>query len=411
MELAHGLLAREYDVTVITGKSSLEIRSGHPDIAQFTLLEHQRALGLDLWSALSPRITGTTLRLYPPQSTPVTVTGTFPAHGVSVDSRVKLADWLEYFEDRGGKVVIHGITLSDLDYLSRMFDLIVIAVGHGELGQLFDTDATRSGGARERAVAQALIWDVDPESISEGQGGEYAEVGSSPEARVILAPILTQYGPCHSLTAVQGEAGGPMDAWPDRPGPEEQLRRMKDLLRMCTPHLFNRVKDASLIDGHSTSLHKIEPHVRHPVGRLPSGACVLGQADVISSTDPIAAQGSNTSSASAHHYFARILDRGDAEFTPAWMEETFTGFWNGEPGPDRPLAGVGQAAAALGEVLDRLWNADAPAHLAEVLGAATRYQEVADRFVQGLNDPRDYQSWLYDAESARAYLAKVTARH
>lgn len=58
----------------------------------------------------------------------------------SVDQRIKMAGWLELFEDRGGTVVFHGVTTSDLHALARLYDLVVIAAGKGELVQLFDRD-------------------------------------------------------------------------------------------------------------------------------------------------------------------------------------------------------------------------------------------------------------------------------
>ncbi len=36
--------------------------------------------------------------------------GRLDAYGQSVDQRVKMAGWLELLEERGGKVVLHGVT-------------------------------------------------------------------------------------------------------------------------------------------------------------------------------------------------------------------------------------------------------------------------------------------------------------
>src|SRR6478735_7193288 len=137
LHLAHGLLTHGYDVTVITGQSSTEIRTGRPSVTQFTFptaLDYEREYELDLWSALSPQIREQRVHLYPGADRPTLSlkgrTGKANDYMVAVDRRVKMADWLEFFEDRGGKVVIHGVTVTDLDYFSRMFDLIIVAVGH-----------------------------------------------------------------------------------------------------------------------------------------------------------------------------------------------------------------------------------------------------------------------------------------
>src|SRR5690625_6742732 len=63
LQLAHGLLHHGYDVTVINGSSSQEIRSDKPSITQFTLpsaLAHEQAAGLAMWEHIAPRITGAT---------------------------------------------------------------------------------------------------------------------------------------------------------------------------------------------------------------------------------------------------------------------------------------------------------------------------------------------------------------
>lgn len=185
---------------------------------------------------------------------------------------------------------------------------------------------------------------------------------------------------------------------------------MKAVLRSHAPRLAERVADAELLDDEDTSAHSYTPHVRNPVGVLPSGGLVLGMADaVVSTDDPIAAQAANVSMASANHYLSRILAHGSAKFDRAWMTQTFTGFWSGIPNGEYPLAGMGQAAAGLTQILDQIWSPEAPAHLAQVLGAAVTHQQVADRFIGDLDDPRRYAEWLYDAESARRFLTEVTA--
>lgn len=410
LQLAHQLLTDGYRVTLITGHSSTEIRSSHLPLFNFTLAgarAHERELHLAMWEVLAPRIQGVELQLRPPHGEPATVLGAFQAPGTSVDHRVQMADWLEYFEDRGGKVVIHGVTVTDLDYFSQMFDLVVVAVGDGELGQLFDRSA-EIAHARERTVAQVLIDEV-ADSGHGHLGGDVASVGSAQQIRAILAPVLTKEGPGHILQLVSS-IGGPMAAWPDRPGPQEQWRRSHDLLRRYFPVLAERTEHAELLGERSTSVHRISPHARNPVGILPSGGHVLGLGNVLVRTDPMAAQGGNVSSHSAQHYRARILAHGDAAFDPAWMQTTFDGFWSGHTFAHGPHAGMGQAASGLSEMLDAMWEPHAPAHVGQVFGAATTHPEIAERIVAGLVDPRTYADWLLDPEQARTYLAKVTGQ-
>lgn len=424
--LAHGLLDHSYDVTLINGASSREIRDSNPAITHFTLptaLAHEQVAGLSMWEHVAPRISGTRVHLHPSGAPAMTVESAFPAYGVSVDRRVKSADWLEYAEDRGAKVVISGITVSDLDYFSRMYDLIILATGYGELGALLDPFVSERVPAR-RVVAQAIVEGVagtdhagrhvvdpppgaPPGYLPEPVPSDYADVASTPETRAILSPVLVDSGPQHVLQ-LMGSLGGPMDAWPDRPAREELWHLMKSLTHQYAPTLHDRIENAApVLDQQDVSLHSYTPHVRKAVGTLPSGGHVLGIADaVVSTDDPVAAQAQNMALASASHYLSRIIAHRGNTFSPEWMTETFEDLWRGIPNPEFPFAGMGQAITGLSEVLDLIWSPNAPSHLTEVLGTAAGHQQVADRFIGGLDDPRSY-GWLHDPHTARDYLASL----
>lgn len=308
-----------------------------------------------------------------------------------------MADWLEYFEDRGGKVVIHGVTLSDLDYFSRMFDLVIVAVGFGELGALFEPDPDRFSGARPRELAQATVYNVaddpgEPESI--GWIGTSAEVGN-----VCLFPVLTSHGPCHSLF-VANKRDGAKGNWSDQPGPAEQWRRMKDLLQRSMPEYYERVRDAELIDGKSTLIQELTPQIRKPVATLPSGGRVLGIADVVITSDPFAMQGWNNSTQCAKSYLESIVERGDRPFDDEFLKDMFERFWL-----------YGHDAELWSEAVSSFWEVTPPAHFQEVHEAATVYPEVADRWIQGWDNPPSFRDWLYDPEGARKFLDEVKAIH
>ena len=48
-----------------------------------------------------------------------------------------------------------------------------------------------------------------------------------------------------------------------------------------------------------------------------------------------------------------------------------------------------------------------PPHAVQVLGAAAGHQQIADRFANGFNDPRDFFSWFMDPAKAASYLETV----
>lgn len=401
LHLAHGLLTHGYDVTLITGQSSTEIRTGRPSVTQLTyptVLGYEQELDLDFWSSQAPHIEMMKIHVWPSGTPePFYMPGHFDGYAISVDRRVKMADWLEHFEDRGGKVVIHGITITDLDYLARMYDLVVIAVGHGELGALFDTDSRRFSSARSRTLVQALVDGVTPEPGESENVGFMA--GIEDAGMLSLVPFLSTQGPCHSLFIVDHH-NGPLSTWPARMPPQQQWQQMQELLRDRVPQYYERCKDATLVDGASTLVETVVPQVRNPVGTLPSGGQVLGIADVVLTSDPFAVQGWNNSTHCARSYLHSILERGEEPFDAAFMTEMFERFWT-----------YGHPTEQFAQMLSSFWEEEQPSHYHELFTAAATYAEVGDRFVQSLDHPPSYQDWYFDAEGARSYLAEVTARH
>ncbi|MFC3995257.1 styrene monooxygenase/indole monooxygenase family protein [Nocardiopsis sediminis] len=400
--LARGLqLHGGYDVTLINGKTSDEVRTGTPRITQFSLpraLRDEQRLDLDRWSGFAPRIIG----LRQPVSEPLAITGTFPDHafGIAVDARVKLADWLEMFEDKGGKVVINGVTIDTLDYFTRMYDLIVIATGGGELGALFDTDRERFSGASERVVTQVFVRGLTPSPA----GRAYADVISSPIGRVIIAPIQTDEIDTlvHSITVLD-KPGGVLDGGhladsggghrgPDPQAIAEWIRTTLGTYAPATAARMDHiepVKNSGLVTTSS-------PVVRKPVSHLPSGGAVLGIGDVVMTTDPISGQGWNVSTMSARIYLERILAHGDRPFDAAWMQETFDAYYEAE----------GQHSALLSAALDGIWdNGEPPAFFQAIIAAAVENEKVAAAYAHGLDDPSTY-GWFFSEQAAMEFLAQ-----
>jgi hypothetical protein len=118
---------------------------------------------------------------------------------------------------------------------------------------------------------------------------------------------------------------------------------------------------------------------------------VLGVADVVVLNDPITGQGSNNAAKCAASYLESILAHGAEPYDAAWMERTFERYW----------ADARHATAWTNALL-----APPPPHVLELLGAAGGLPEVASRFVNGFDDPRDYADWFMDPAGARAYLAR-----
>ncbi len=108
-------------------------------------LQHERAYDLNLWERQTPKIEGIGLSIADPDGgRALDWVARLDAYAQSVDQRVKMAGWLELLEERGGKVIYHGVTMSDVDSLTALYDLVIVAAGKGELVELFDRDPSRS---------------------------------------------------------------------------------------------------------------------------------------------------------------------------------------------------------------------------------------------------------------------------
>ncbi|MFC7326875.1 styrene monooxygenase/indole monooxygenase family protein [Marinactinospora rubrisoli] len=370
--LAHGLLALGYDVTLLTARTSSEIRYGKVAVTQLTFptaLSHERALNLDFWKGRAPSIDGMIVEAGPRGAGRFSFAGAFHSSGVSMDRRVKMADWLEAFEDRGGKVVVHGVTVTDLDYLAGMFDLTIVATGHGELGQIFDIDRTRSRRGRPRVAVDAFVYGVEEHRENTLDMGFYA-FGS-----MFVVPSYTPYGPGHSL-ALFGKPGSPLDLSGERLNPVQLHARVLDLFYLHAPHLYEQVRRSELVDGQSVGIEYADTYVRDPVGVLPSGRTVLGMADSVLSVTPIALQGWNNSTMCARTYLERIVAHGDAPFDTAFMRDTFDEYW-----------AFGQQAILIADHIGGVIEGEAPPHVAEILTECARNQTVADDILSALDDP------------------------
>jgi hypothetical protein len=395
LQLALSLLEHDYDVTVMSARTPDEIRDGRVMSTQCMFdmaLQHERDHKLNLWEEETVQVDGLGVSIAAPDAgRALDWFGKLDRYAQSVDQRVKMAGWLELFEERGGKLVIHGVTTSDLNALGSLYDLVVVAAGKGELVQLFDRNPALSPYTKpQRALSLAYVHGVERRP----EHPEYAAVRFNVIpgiGELFMIPAYTLSGNCDILF-FEGIPGGPLDCFTDRPDPEEHLRRILHLMRTYLPWEYDRSRKAELTDSRATLAGGYTPVVRTPVGRLPSGAQVLGMADVVVANDPITGQGSNNASKCAASYLDSILEHGDRPFDAEWMHSAFDRYWN------------------YAKHVTTWTNAmlqPPPPHVLQILGAAAEKPEVARRFANGFEDPSDYQHWFLDPEKAAAYLASV----
>ncbi|MDH6143011.1 hypothetical protein P3T35_005039 [Kitasatospora sp. GP30] len=396
LQLALGLQANGYDVTVMTNRTAGEVRDGRVLSTQCmfnTALGHERELGLNFWEEAAPRVEGLGVSVAGPESQRVIDwVGKLDGYAQSVDQRIKMAGWLEAFEQRGGKVVVHGVTVSDLDYFSRRYDLVVVAAGKGELVSMFGRDDSRSPySTPQRALAVAYVHGLGPRPEHDFKAVRCNLVPGVGE--LFMIPALTVSGPC-DIIFWEGIPGGPLDVFGDVKDPGEHLRLTLELMKTFTPWEYERtLGGVELTDAGATLAGRYAPVVRNPIAELPSGGLALGVADVVVANDPITGQGSNNAAKCAAVYLDAILAHGDRPFDRDFMQGAFDRYW----------VSAGPVTKWTNAML-----APPPEHVLNLIGAAGQLQPVADRFANGFDNAADFENWFFDPEKAGAYLASLS---
>ncbi|GGY69113.1 styrene monooxygenase/indole monooxygenase family protein [Streptomyces xanthochromogenes] len=408
LQLALGLQAQGYEVTLMSNRTADEIRSGRVMSTQcmfHTALQHERDLSLNFWESQAPRIEGVGVSVAAPDSSPGAQprsSGEYPSRAIdwvgrldgyaqSVDQRVKMAGWMETFAQRGGQLVIHGAAVSDLDFFARTYDLVLVSAGKGELVSMFGRDASRSPYTEpQRALAVAYVHGLGPRP----EHPEFDAVRCNlvpGVGELFVMPTLTVSGRADILFW-EGVPGGPLDVFNGVKDPNEHLALTLELMEKFLPWEYARATKVELTDAGGTLAGRYAPTVRNPVGRLPGGGLVLGVGDVVVANDPITGQGSNSASKCAASYLTSIVEHGEKEFDEAWMRSAFDRYW------DTAQHVTKWTNAMLGVP---------PEHVLNLIGAAGELQPAADRFANGFNDPADFENFFYEPEKTAAYLAEV----
>lgn len=396
LQLACGLLAAGHQVEVVQNRTADDIAKGRVMSSQCMFdiaLQNERDLGLDFWGETCPTVDSINFTVPAPDGSgarAIEWNGKLDKPAQSVDQRVKIPFWMGEFERRGGRMTIHDAGIEDLEGYAKASDLVIVAAGKGEIAKMFERDAERSAFDKpQRALALTYVTGMAARPDHSAVNfnlipgvGEY-----------FTFPALTTTGPC-DIMVFEGLPGGPMDCWKDATTPEAHLEKSKWVLDTFLPWEAERCRDIALTDDNGRLAGAFAPTVRKPIGRLPSGATVLGLADAVCLNDPITGQGSNNASKAAKCYLDAILAHGDRPFDDAFKQATFEAYWN------YAQFVVGWTNALL---------LPPPPHVLNIMGSAQAYPDLARRIANGFNNPLDFFPWFAVPEEADAYLEKLAA--
>jgi hypothetical protein len=393
LQLGIGLRQKGYEVTIVTDREPEAVRTGRILSSQgmaSMAVGHEHSLGLDYWDHSAPKLQLYEFSRRGGDDTRDVHWRTMrdAGHGNAVCQRLKIPRWSEEFVRIGGTMRIQQAGIPEIDALAQKNDLVIIATGKGDIGQLFERDAGRSPYDKpQRSLALTYVTGMEPTTPKRGVTFNLAPgIGE-----YFVMPALSTTGECE-IMVFEGILGGPMDCWSDVKTPKEHLERSKEILKKFFPWESARCAKVDLTDANGTLTGRFPPTVRKPVATVPSGRNILGIADVVMLNDPLTGQGSNNASKFAWHYLHRILARGDLPFDREWMEETFESYWR-------------ERGCLTAELSNRLL-AFTP-HMHSVVRAAQNHPGLARSFSASFNHPPDAFPWLVDREIAERMFGPV----
>ncbi|PLQ01075.1 styrene monooxygenase/indole monooxygenase family protein [Cupriavidus pauculus] len=397
LQMALGLQARGYRVTLLSNRTPDQIRAGKVMSSQCMFdraLQTERELGLNWWDDGCPPVEGIGVVVPHPEQRGAKVidwAARLDRPAQAVDQRLKMPAWMEAFVARGGDLRIVDVGVDELEALTREHDLVLLAAGKGEIVSRFARDASRSPFATpQRALALTYVTGMTPRApFSRVCFNLIPGVGE-----YFVFPALTLSGPCE-IMVFEGIPGGPMDRWSDARSPEAHLEESLRILRTYLPWEAERCEQVALTDANGILAGRFAPTVRKPVMTLPSGRMVFGMADAVVVNDPITGQGSNNAAKCCKVYLDAIAARGDRPFDADWMNATFDAYW--------------QYAQAVVTWTNSLLTPPPP-HILGLLGAAGQSPVLAARIANGFDNPPDYFPWWTDPAACQQMVDQQLAR-
>lgn len=329
LPLAHRLLGDGVAVTLVTDRDPEAVLSGSVTSTQVKFsrtLDLEYGAGLGTWREKAPYIRGIRMALAVDRAVVTSWATPFDSPAQSVDQRTVFAHRMTTFVEAGGDLEVRTLSVDELDARTGEYDLTVVTRASKDLAARFPDDPNwpvPAAPMRQVAVVYLDGVEPDPEDM-----GLYLAMPGLGEA-VSVAGLTGAPGHERRCDTLMFAAipGGPMDVFGSATTPAERLHRVLETVERCfPPELAQRFRAAELTDSGGTLEGAVTAAMRQPVATLPSGAAVLGGADVVCRMDPAGAQGANSAVACAFHYADAIAGRGAGPFDEHWMHATARGW-------------------------------------------------------------------------------------
>ena len=404
-----GLVRKGYEVTIVSDRTPEEIRNGRVSSSQgmqATPIAYERELGLRLWDDIYAPWDGIEFNVLNPQDSSKLSSfaqrlGPQSGHADwvadSIDQRVKMPAWIYRFEELGGKMLYESADLKALDRYAAESDLVLVASGKGEIGQLLERDDEKSVYDKpQRALGLAYVNGMTP--IKTKDHGEIKR-GLTWNA----VPGIGEYFVCNALTTTgecdimifEAVPGGPADVLDMRVGPEQYLKDCLAVLEKFYPHEFERCKNIELTDDLGILSGRFPPTIRKPVMQLSAGGVAMGIADAVCLNDPITGQGSCNAAKFAKVVYDAVLNRVHEPFDAQWMQGVFDRYW--------------EQAEAVVQWTNHLLDGPGPAAM-KLLLAANDNQNVADFLLRGMDDANRLMPYFFEEQAADELIRQLSIK-
>lgn len=328
--LAAELLRVGLGVTLYSDKTpeEYEAENGRPTACLFgDSVAREQELGLDFWADRAPTIERIHLDLcLKIRCIAFSVVAPLRGPALAVDQRLKFSRGLTEMERRGARVEFGPVSIEALERIAAGHDLTVVAVGHRGLGSaLFERDASRC--VYDLPRRRLFMLNIEGYDLGAGVDHDQLKFSFIPGvAEIFWVPFYdVDAGPSKSVL-VESVPDGPGDRFGAVTSADEGLATLKSLVGDFCPWESGFLAPAKATHARSWLKGAVVPTVNRPVGRLPSGAHVLGLGDAVIVNDPLAGQGANNATRMARFFAERIWERGDLPLDAEWLGQQFDEF-------------------------------------------------------------------------------------
>ncbi|MGH3943196.1 MAG: styrene monooxygenase/indole monooxygenase family protein [Pseudonocardiaceae bacterium] len=391
--LAAELLRRGYGVSLYSDQTPEEYvaSNGRPTACLFgDSVVRERELGLDFWADRAPSIERIQLDLcLTIRCIAFSLRAPLRRPALAVDQRLKFSRGMTEMARRGARLEFARVSVEALERIAVGHDLTVVTVGHRGVGsELFARDASRCRYDRpRRRLFMVNITGYEPDA---GVGQDQLKLSFIPGiGEVFWVPFYDVDAGVSRSIVIESVPGGPGDRFGELCSADEGLKVLKDFVRTFLPWESDFLAPATATHARTWLKGAVVPTVRKPVGRLPSGAPVLGLGDAVIVNDPLAGQGANNATRMAHFFAERIQDRGEQPFDPEWLARQFDDFWEYS-------RYVNDFSNILLEPLRGFQR--------NLLISASRRPDIAEEIFEGFNNPPCLFPWFTEPRAAREFL-------